>query len=682
MKLFNLLWCLLGNAFYINQAYAWNFHFNLDSTNNNNVFNIHKNNINNNNNNNNDDDILHSKENEKIHSGDDINEQNNNMDLDLDHLGLNNNKNPVKIWDPINQRERLIRGRFLHITDIHPDSLYKYGYSIDKNCHFPLSNKTSLFTSDKGMDKAPFFGKAMSQCDSPMELMSSTLNWIEQNLKDKIDFIVWTGDNMRHDNDRYNPRTEISILDMNQLVSKTFYEQFISGTQDKNSNVSIDIIPSLGNNDVFPHNLFALGPTLQTREFLKIWYPYIPQEQQKFFQRGLCFIKEIIPNKLAVISINTLYLFKANPLVDNCNSSKQPGYQLLTWLGLVLDEMRYRGIKVWLSGHVPPLLKNLDDSCYNKFTMWVKEYNDIIIGGVYGHMNVDHFVPVDGRKARRDLEMSYLHDDKLNSIKSIKEKILNFDFETMGAKPQNKEYYMTTVKDQYEDIFKRKHKKVRDKDFAIVNVAGSVIPTFNPSFRIWEYNITNLEEGLNDDLITTKEHQESWEIFFTNLDTQLDEIFNNRNEVEMDQENIHVNNAQCKNEDEDEDDALIPDNKFNVKTIKGDKSIPRKKPKNIPLGPAYTPQLFSPERFIQYYLPLDEVNKKFEKLLSEGVEKENAIKEAFDYQVEYTSGDEPYNLNNLFVKDYLKLAKRLIEDKKSWSKYLKYSFISTDYKDE
>lgn len=592
----------------------------------------------------------------------------NTRHIDTD-LGLNENKEPITIWDPITQKERVIKGRFLHITDIHPDSLYQYGYSIDKSCHFPQANDNKgtfikdnlkkILNWDKNSDRAPFFGKPMSQCDSPMELMSNTLNWIQANLKDKIDFIIWTGDNMRHDNDRYNPRTELLILDMNQLVSDTFYDKFVNDTDKANF---IDIIPSLGNNDVFPHNLFALGPTLQTREFLKIWYPYVPQEQHKIFQRGLSFVKEIIPNKLAVISINSLYLFKANPLVDNCNSPKQPGYQLLTWLGLVLDEMRHRGMKVWLSGHVPPLLKNLDDSCYNKFTMWVKEYNDIIIGGVYGHMNVDHFVPVNGKKARKDLELSYSQnvDNKNNKLSKFDFDI-DTDLEPMGAKPQNKEIYMQGVKDQYEEIFKRKSKKkVKDKDFAIVNVAGSVIPTFNPSFRIWEYNITNLQDEVLS--ITKDEHQDSWENFFNDLDKQLDEIFKNSMNVE--------------------DDSNLLKNRFSIDVLKNDRSIPRKKPKGLPLGPAYRPQLFSPERFIQYYLPLDEVNDKFEKLIAKGLDKESAIKESFQYEIEYTSNDEPYNLENLFVKDYLKLAKRLINDKKSWARYMKYSYISTDYKDE
>ena len=196
--------------------------------------------------------------------------------------------------------------------------------------------------------------------------------------------LFWTGDNVRHDNDRKIPRTEMQILEMNDQISRKMQRVFSDPNSDNPRDFDVTLIPSIGNNDVFPHNMFALGPTLQTREYYRIWDNVIPQEQQRTFYRGACFVTEVIPGRLAVLSINTLYLYKANPLVDNCDSKKQPGYQLLAWLGSVLEELRQRDVKVWLSGHVPPIEKNFADSCYDKFTLWTHEYRDIIIGGLYG----------------------------------------------------------------------------------------------------------------------------------------------------------------------------------------------------------------------------------------------------------------------------------------------------------
>lgn len=70
----------------------------------------------------------------------------------------------------------------------------------------------------------------------------------------------------------------------------------------------IPIVPTLGNNDVLPHNIFLEGPNVWTREYQNLWRQFIPEEQGHQFQRGGWFYVEVIPNQLAVISLNTLYV--------------------------------------------------------------------------------------------------------------------------------------------------------------------------------------------------------------------------------------------------------------------------------------------------------------------------------------------------------------------------------------
>ena len=254
-------------------------------------------------------------------------------------------------------------------------------------------------------------------------------------------------------------------------------ELFSAGNEEDPIDFDVSVIPSLGNNDVFPHNMFALGPTLQTREYYRIWKNFVPQQQQRTFDRSASFLTEVIPGKLAVLSINTLYLFKANPLVDNCNSKKEPGYQLLLWFGYVLEELRSRGMKVWLSGHVPPIAKNFDQSCYDKFTLWTHEYRDIIIGGLYGHMNIDHFIPTDGKKARKSLlkameqstrvqqgEDSNEEDEETELNRILDHAMAAKEVFLMGAKPSNKEAYMNTVRDTYYRKVWNKLERVNEKN--------------------------------------------------------------------------------------------------------------------------------------------------------------------------------------------------------------------------
>lgn len=546
--------------------------------------------------------------------------------------------------------EQVLHGRFLHITDIHPDKYYKAGSKVSALCH-------------GGKGNAGKYGDAVLGCDSPIVLMEDTLKWIKENLKDKIDFVVWTGDNVRHDNDRRFPRTESNIFDMNERVSELMYETFKKehprgGPQRQ---LEVPLVPSLGNNDVFPHNLFSPGPTLQTRELFKIWQDFIPSAQLHVFNRGAYFFKEIIPNELAVLSINTLYLFQSNPLVDNCDRKKDPGYKLFEWLGYTLKEMRARNMKVWLSGHVPPNEKNYDISCLRKYIVWAYEYRDVIIGGLYGHMNIDHFIPLDSKAAYKSIkkkfgklgfeydlsfenELSTLEDnydsdsdsDDENEDISLEESYSNFkspifkdgfddpvSFKNMdeiriqGGVPNGKVEYMETVrKESYANVKGKKKRGFASERYSIAHVTASVVPTFNSGLRVWEYNITNLQNLLTN----TQPRFAPWDQFFEGLEKLMET-------------QVHS----------DYDDEFITFEQ-QVEIFKKDKTFPPKMPKSKPLGPAYVPQTFSPERYVQYYADLASINKG---------DKE------FAYEFEYATDDKVYDMKTLTVDEWVSLARRL-----------------------
>ena len=135
-----------------------------------------------------------------------------------------------------------------------------------------------------------------------MSLVNATFDWIEQNLKHEIDFVVWTGDSAKHDNDERIPRTEEQVVEQNTLIREKFMEVFGTYMGD----LEIPIIPTLGNNDVLPHNIFKHGPNHWTKTYLDVWEPFIPKNQKKAFKKGGWFMVEVIPDQLAVISLNTL----------------------------------------------------------------------------------------------------------------------------------------------------------------------------------------------------------------------------------------------------------------------------------------------------------------------------------------------------------------------------------------
>jgi endopolyphosphatase len=593
-------------------------------------------------------------------------------------LGLTPQR-PVRVQG--NHRSQTIHGRFLHITDIHPDEHYKEGSDIDNVCHRGKPGRGS-----KGASK---YGDATLGCDTPMVLMNETMEWIRDNLRDKIDFVIWTGDNIRHDNDRKIPRTEMQIFDMNGRVARIFHDIFHGDALDPR-HYDVPVIPSLGNNDVYPHNLFAPGPTLQTRELWSLWQSFIPEEQLHVFERGSYYFNEVIPNQLAVLSINTLYLFKANPLVDNCDNRKDPGFKLFQWLGVTLEELRQRGMKVWLSGHVPPIPKNYDITCYRKFVLWLHEYRDIIIGGVYGHMNMDHFIPVDAQKAYKSYHQSLLKqgfeiDDHFIQMfeleegePNLEEQYLAMGFNVsepdlnvaiaakeahaLGGAPTNKVSYMASVRETfYADVKSKKKSGIHSERYAITNVAASVIPTFNPGFRIWEYNITGIEERLSL-------NPKPWGQFFAELEAKMEQ------------------------NDFDDEIEIMGKKKKKGEKKEPDISLPKPMPDDAELGPGYVPQTLSPLRFVQYYLDLKAVN---------GGEK------PLEFEVEYTSDGEPYNMMSLLVDDFLTLARKLgkplknlkpksmneedkveedskkakLDDDDLWETYVKFAFVSSGYHD-
>jgi endopolyphosphatase len=615
-------------------------------------------------------------------------------------LGLTPQK-PLRIT-PISSADhggkpQTIHGRFLHLTDFHPDEHYKEGSSIDNACHREKPYDAA--------DRASKYGDAFKGCDSPIILMDDTLKWIKENLRDKIDFVIWTGDNIRHDNDRRFPRTEAKIFEMNRIVADKFHDVFHGDDELDPRNFVVPVIPSLGNNDVYPHNLFSPGPTLQTRELWAIWQNFVPEKQLHIFEKGAYFFTEIIPDQLAVLSINTLYLFRSNPLTDSCDNKKDPGYQLFQWLGVTLDELRSRNMKVWFSGHVPPIPKNYDLSCYRKFTVWVHEYRDIIIGGVYGHMNIDHFIPSDSKKAYDSIIESYtsrgyVFDQELVAPQQLEEDEIDHDLMTQysklgldlndvehernkdlsayGGAPNNKESYMDAVREVfYADVKGVKNSGEHSERYSINNIAASIIPTFNPGMRVWEYNIT----GLKEELLSKKVHK-PWDKFFEELETKMFEELE-YDEEEEEEEEFHYH-------DEDTVDEKRKKKK-KKKSPKQDPTFPPKKPDNIPLGPAYTPQLFSPNKYVQYYLDLKSVN--------------NGDK-PFGYEVEYKSDEAPLNLKSLLVDDFVKLARRLgapvkaatrvtdVEAQKNgkkqkekkaeelWKRFVEYAFVSSGYHDD
>lgn len=500
-------------------------------------------------------------------------------------------------------KHRALKGRFLHITDIHPDPFYKENTDPDTACH-------------RGKDKKGRTGKyghPISPCDSPMTLVNATFDWIAKNLKDEIDFIVWTGDNVRHDRDNKHPRTESHIFDMNELMVSKFLD-FLK-CDDPIHLFEVPVVPSLGNNDVYPHNLFAEGPTLQTREFYRIWKDMVPENQLHSFSRGASFMTEVIPGKLAVIALNTLYWFQSNPIIDGCDKRKDPGHKQFRYLSIILQEFRERGMKVWLSGHVPPNAKNFEPTCLDRYSAWMHEYRDVVVGGLFGHMNVDHFMFLDSEATTPELSVEEKNSMKFTCSVDNDDNIIS----TLG-----KIEYLDDLRETYAELEDDESLNTR---YFVSHVGSSIIPTYFPGLRVWEYNITGVDDDQSS-VYSNGQPFRPWSDVFAEIEQEFARLDEEDEYSPLGEEELAMSSLDFQKK----------------KKKKADPTWPPNSDHDVKPGPAYLPQTFTPTRYVQYFVNLTEANTETKE---------------FTFEKEYSTDQLPYNMTNLVVSSWVKFGRKL-----------------------
>ncbi|DAA72503.1 TPA_exp: Endopolyphosphatase [Trichophyton benhamiae CBS 112371] len=539
-----------------------------------------------------------------------------------------------------------LHGRFLHITDIHADLFYKAHTKIKNDCH-------------RGHGIAGFFGTPGTDCDAPETLLDATFDWIGNNLRDKVDFVIWTGDAARHDKDERRPRSEKEIVSTNRLVFDKFVKTFHKPKDELGNTLKVPIIPTFGNNDIMPHNIMERGPNKWTRIFSELWGAVIPEEQRHSFAIGGWFYVEAIPEKLAVISLNTMYFYRANSAVDGCNSKYEPGFEHMEWLRTHLQLLRDRGMKAILIGHVPPAQnkkkKNWSGSCWQKYAIWMKQYRDVVVGSFYGHMNLDHFILQDfddikyiigdeseydtsheksGKDVSITVSMGYLRKLKKLWSKLPQPPWAEQDqANTAGYKKELKKYYNEVGGPWAERYF-------------MSIVSPSVIPNFFPSIRVVEYNISGIE------------HSKKW--------PQPPYLSPNQDNTPL-----PYLDEDDRDDDNDQDNTSIDISKKHKKRKKHKKkypkfTVPNPPSRTSPPGPAYSNQPLSLLGYQQYFANLTELNQAHDEksleLSNVDVTKKSTAPKDF-YQLEYDTRTDPYyQLPDMTMNSYLELARRIARE--------------------
>ncbi|KAI7871782.1 Metallo-dependent phosphatase-like protein [Spinellus fusiger] len=353
-------------------------------------------------------------------------------------------------------------GYFLHITDMHVDDDYTPGATIKSACHKIKSSGSSHVAGP--------LGTPGEKCDSPPQLAQATLDWIAREWRDKLDFVVWTGDNARHGWDNSIKRKRKDVYSTNQKVTDMIQRTFGSS----HSATSLPVIPCLGNNDVFPHNSIHEGA--KEKDLLSfyehLWSQWIPVDQRSSFRQGAYFVTTVSPH-LQVVSLNTLYFFNRNPAVMNCNKGS-PGDKQLFWLEKQLTQAQLQGTKVYIMGHVPPSSRDFYGSCLKKYISTVSKYTDNVMGQFFGHLNMDHF-------------MLYSEQMKVQDMPFLPDLQEDHDVHTtrdIGA-------YVTWLRDMYvslESVSDPGQTSSPSSPLLVVQVSPSVLPVYWPAVRIYRYD--------------------------------------------------------------------------------------------------------------------------------------------------------------------------------------------------
>ncbi len=489
-----------------------------------------------------------------------------------------------------------------------------------------------------------------------MSLVKETFRWIEENLKGEIDFVIWTGDSVRHDNDEKRPRTADEIVELNELLAQKWVDLFgVSDRTEKSPSssprLSIPVIPTLGNNDILPHNIFRAGPNTWTKKFAEIWRHFIPEDQRHTFVEGGWFTIEVIPNKLAVISLNTMYFYESNSAVDGCSSKSEPGYEHMEWLRVQLQLLRSRRMKAILIGHVAPARskekKSWDESCWQKYTLWMDRYRDVVVTGLYGHMNIDHFMLQDSHQVDIDTVLEKLADDTITTMSKedylislrkqwsalpsppagLFDKLRNdsLEFDASGKKKSKKE----RKREKKERKFLKKIGGPYAERYSLTLVSPSLVPNYFPTLRVVEYNVTGL------DAKTTQEDFDlsgDWE--------SLNASILESSPLEPQTPSVAIEKKKRKKGNDNKPPSF---------------KIPDPPSSTAPPGPAYSNQPFTLLSYTQYFANLTRIN---EKIASEG-----SHSPRIDFEVEYSTHDDGIcQMPDLTVRSFLDLAIRIGED--------------------
>jgi len=301
-------------------------------------------------------------------------------------------------------------------------------------------------------------------------------------------------------------------------------------------------------------------------------------------------------------------------------------------------------------------------SCWKKYVLWSRQYRDVIVSHLYGHMNLDHFMLHDSDS----LEPPHLRNRKGKGKgkgkgngkgngkgKGHKSSVLaaadacpviaEFNPEDdPNLSVTSAETYLNSLREAFAQMVSPKDADTLGVDsnkhpggrwgerYVMTLVSPSVVPNYFPTLRVVEYNITGLVDG---------------------------------------QGVLKV------------EESKILENGRKIRTrIKGSK--PDAPARTAPPGPAYSMQPYTFLGYTQYFLNLTKYNSAAKPPATESepsggelsaeLRKRDDVKPGreggkakLQFEVEYdTRTDRIYKLKDMTVHSYIKLARKIVDASK------------------
>ena len=382
----------------------------------------------------------------------------------------------------------------------------------------------------------------------------------------------------------------------------------------------------------------------------------------------------------------------------------------MEWLRVQLGFMRHRGLKAILIGHVPPAKtdskSNWDESCWQKYVLWLQQYRDVVVGALYGHMNIDHFILQDfeevsittfGEESNEDRSNQTFEDESI-SVQSAGDYLVDLknEWSKLPKEPIRDDLQRNFFEEGMGFLRKgKKHEKHKNKDkkylheiggewaerFALAQVGPSIIPNYFPTLRIFEYNISGIET-------VQQPNEKSFSYPLRRNVAQAEENNDNEmyqlNKIDFEQDYLGISEDLAAELGLERGDKKKKKKKKKGKKKKPSPIIPDPPPSDAPPGPAYSPQALTLLGYSQYYANLTAINEIASKKVHAGQDtmarrlqtnekagqmilkgSDSAIgsqkhKESFNFEIEYdTRKDEVFKLKDLTVRSHLRLAERI-----------------------